>query len=241
MSGVCRRRRNTSKAQGKSGRDEINRYPICHLPRAAKTTVTLRSVHRKPLMPQRFSYARIHMRTKIGNRRPRRHRQHQRHHPGNHPGKHLRLRTHSPADREIEHHLRTLTAPPPHQQRARRGNHRMPTHPQRLRQLFDPAGNRRVKLDRRRRPIRIPLTRSFGQPINRATLRRKIPSPISLIVQIIGGRLVLQLTINQILQRTKKRRRNRCARNQCRIDSRDPTAYQRHAQSVGDYVMAARE
>ncbi len=48
-------------------RDEINNYPICRLPRAAKVTVALKNVHRKPLMPQRFSNSSVDMLTEIGN------------------------------------------------------------------------------------------------------------------------------------------------------------------------------
>ena len=62
----------TSEVHGKSGRDEINNYPICRLPWAAKATVALKDVHRKPLMLQRFTYSRVNMLTKIGNRRSRR-------------------------------------------------------------------------------------------------------------------------------------------------------------------------
>ena len=120
-------------------RNEINNYPIRRLPGAAETRLVLNSVHRKPLMLQRFSHSRVDMFTKTGNRRLRRSLQHQRHDPGNHSGHRLGLRTHTPAYRKIEHHLRTLDVPPTHQQRARRSNHRRSTHPQSLRQLVDPG------------------------------------------------------------------------------------------------------
>ena len=89
MSGICRRCWRTSEAQGKSGRDEINSYPICRLPCAAKATFALKCVHRKPLMSQQFPYSRVNMLTKTGNRRFRRNSQHQRHNPGKHPGQRL--------------------------------------------------------------------------------------------------------------------------------------------------------
>ncbi len=88
-SGVCRCCWDTSEAQGKSGRDEINNYPICHLPWAAKVTFALESVHRKPLMSQRLSYSCVNMFAETGDCRFRRRLQNQRYNPGNHPGKHL--------------------------------------------------------------------------------------------------------------------------------------------------------
>jgi hypothetical protein len=69
--GMRRRYRNTSEAQGKSGRDEINNYPIRRLPWAAKVTFALKNVHRKSLMLQRFSCLRVDMLAEFGNRRPR--------------------------------------------------------------------------------------------------------------------------------------------------------------------------
>jgi hypothetical protein len=88
-SGICRYCLSTSEAQGKSGRDEINNYPICRLPRAAKVTVALKNVHRKTLMSQRFTYSCVNLFAETGDRRFRRRLQYERYNPGNHPGKGL--------------------------------------------------------------------------------------------------------------------------------------------------------
>ena len=138
--------RSTSKIRHMCSRNEINNYPIRRLPGAAETRLVLNSVHREPLMLQRFSHSRVDMFTKTSNCRSRRSFQHQWYNPGNHSGHRLCLRTHTPAYRKIEHHLRTLSVERTHQERARRSNHRRSTHPQRLRQLF---GSRR----RRKGPI----------------------------------------------------------------------------------------
>ena len=73
----------------KCRRNEINNYPIRRLPGAAETRLALKSVHREPLMLQRFSHSRVDMFTKISNRRSRRSFQHQWHDPGNHSGHRL--------------------------------------------------------------------------------------------------------------------------------------------------------
>jgi hypothetical protein len=67
MSGICRRCRSTSEAQGKSGREKTNSYPICRLHWTAKATFALKNVHRKPLMSQQFPYSRVNMLAEIGN------------------------------------------------------------------------------------------------------------------------------------------------------------------------------
>ena len=151
----------------------------------------LNNLHRKPLMLQRFSHSRVDMFTKTSNRRPRRSLEHQWYNPGNHSGHRLCLRTHPPAYRKIEHHLRTPDVAPTHQQRARRSNHRHSTHPQRLRQLVNPGNDERVQLNRLRTLIRItPARERVRQPITRFAFRRKVPRPICLIIEIIDGRFV---------------------------------------------------
>jgi len=71
-------------------------------------------VKNRPLMLQRFPQSRVDMFTKTSNRRPRRSFQHQWDVSGNHSGHRLCFRTHTPAYRKIEHHLRTLDVPPTH-------------------------------------------------------------------------------------------------------------------------------
>src|SRR5246127_4512668 len=80
-SGVFRRPRSIGETEVNSGQDVINNHAICRLSRAARVTFATQNLHRKPLMPQRFSYPGINMPTKIGNRRLRRRRQDKRHHP----------------------------------------------------------------------------------------------------------------------------------------------------------------
>src|SRR3984957_4166297 len=142
--------RSTSKIPQMCSRNEINNYAIRRLRGAAETSLVLNNAHREPLMLQRFPQSRVDMFTKTSNRRPRRSFQHQWDVPGNHSGHRLCLRTHTPAYRKIEHHLRTLDVPPTHQQRARRSNHRRATPPQRLRQLLDPGDSDGVQLSRYR-------------------------------------------------------------------------------------------
>src|ERR1700757_1191166 len=89
--------------------------------------------------------------------------------------------------------------------------------------------------------MRVALAYGLWQPKIRSAFRWKVPSPIVLIFQIIIGRLVCQLAVHQVLQRAEERRRERGARNNCRVDRPNPMASQRKAGCIYDDVVAARE
>ncbi len=215
--------RSTSKMTQVCGRNEIDNYPVRRLTGAAETRLVLNGVHREPLMLQRFSHSCVDMLAKTRNRGSRRRFQHQWYNPGTHSRHRLCLRPHPPAYREIEHHFRTLDVAPAHQQRASRSNHRRSTHPQRLGQLADLGNDERVQSNGRRRLIRItPARGGVRGPIMQSVFLREVPCPIGLIIEIIGGRFVFQLAIDQITQRPKKGRRNRRAGSHCIIDFYNP-------------------
>src|SRR3954470_8647685 len=86
--GHRRRRRDTTEVQSERSREEIDGYPSGWL-RLAALDFALEGLHGKSLMLHRFSYPRVNMLTKAGDRSSRRHGQHQRHDPGDHPRKRL--------------------------------------------------------------------------------------------------------------------------------------------------------
>ena len=75
----------------------------------------------------------------------------------------------------------------------------------------------------------------------RSAFRGKVFSPIGLIFQIIDGRFVFQLAVNQVLQRTEEGRRDGFPRNNGRVDSCNPMANQPNAGCVYDDVVATPE
>ncbi|CAM4218191.1 hypothetical protein MYSE111917_17295 [Mycobacterium senriense] len=147
VGGVCRGGRNATKLQGQSGRDEIDTDSVRCLSQAANAAFTVELVHREPLMLQHFPDLYVDVLTKSGDRCLRSRLQDQRHNPGEHPRERLRLGTHSPADREIERHLRTASRPCMHQQRACRCGDRIAADAQLFGQPLHAADGGRIQLN----------------------------------------------------------------------------------------------
>ncbi len=233
--GVRRRRRGTGQVQRQPGRDEVDPDPVGRLPQP----VAFEGVHREALVRQQLADALVDVLAEVGDRRLGRGAEHQRHHAGQHRGQRFGLRTHPPADREVQRHLRSATRPAAHQQRARGGGDRKAADGKLFGQLLDPVGDGRVQLYRRGRRVVVALPFGVGQPVDRPALRRQVLAPVRLVLGIVRGGLVARLQVDQVLHRAEVSVRNRLTGHHCRINGGHPSANKSHAQTVDSYVVAA--
>ncbi|OBK73782.1 hypothetical protein A5650_20000 [Mycobacterium sp. 1164985.4] len=129
-----------------------------------------------------------------------------------------------------------------HQQRTRGRDDRRSTHAQIARELVDLTNDLRFQRERRGELVASAssgLTRCNG--MSRWSFSGKIANPVVLIIEKVGGSLVFQLRLDQILQRAEERGRNLLVSSGCGIDSCDPVQHEAKSDSVNRDVMAACE
>ncbi|CPU39006.1 Uncharacterised protein [Mycobacteroides abscessus] len=81
----------------------------------------------------------------------------------------------------------------------------------------------------------------MGHPIVEPAIWREVVAPVLPILGVFGGRDVIRLPVDEILERAEVGGGDGFARRQRRIDGCDAAAHHRHTQSIQVDVMAQAE